>query len=55
MRKHLEIKGLVSLVSNPQHSLQSILAESDTIQQTEIVGPSLLHLIAEVGGGKAKV
>lgn len=55
MRKHLEIKWLIALVPHAEHSLQAVFAQRDTVLQTEIIGPSSLHLVAEIGRGEAKV
>jgi hypothetical protein len=51
----LEVERLVALVADVQHSLQTILGQSNAVLQAEIVRPSLLHLVAKVVGGQAKV
>jgi hypothetical protein len=51
----LEVEGLVALVADAQHGLQTVLGQSDAVLQAEVVGPGLLHLVAEVVGGQAKV
>ena len=53
--EHLEIEGLVTLVSHIEHCLETVLCEADAVLQAEIVGPGLLHVFAEVGGGEAEV
>jgi hypothetical protein len=51
----LEVEGLVALVTDAQHGLQTVLGQSDAVLQAEVVRPGLLHVIAEVVGGQAKV
>jgi hypothetical protein len=51
----LEVEGLVALVADAQHGLQTVLGQSDAVLQAEVVGPGLLHVVAEVVGGQAKV
>jgi hypothetical protein len=55
VEESLEVERLVALVADAQHGLQTILGQSDAVLQAEIVGPGLLHFIAEVVGGQAKV
>jgi hypothetical protein len=55
VEESLEVKRLVALVADAQHSLEAVLGQSDAVLQAEVVGPGLLHLIAKVVWGQAKV
>jgi hypothetical protein len=55
VEESLEVEGLVALVTDAQHGLQTVLGQSDAVLQAEVVRPGLLHVIAEVVGGQAKV
>jgi hypothetical protein len=55
VEQSLEVERLVALVADAQHGLQTILGQGDAVLQAEVVGPGLLHFLAEVVGGQAKV
>lgn len=55
MRQHLEVEGLVTLVAHAEHRLQVVLGQGHAVLQAELIRPSLLHVIAEIGSRKAKV
>ena len=55
MEEGLEVERLVALVADAQHGLQTVLGQSDAVLEAEVIGPGLLHLLAEVVGGQAKV
>lgn len=55
VEESLEIERLVAFVADVQHSLQTILGQSNAVLQAEVVGPCLLHVIAEVVRCQAKV
>jgi hypothetical protein len=55
VEESLEVEGLVALVADIQHGLQTVLGQSDAVLQAEVVGPGLSHVIAEIVGGQAKV
>ena len=55
VEESLEVERLVALVADAQHGLQTILGQSDAVLQAEVVGPGLLHLIAEVVGCQTEV
>jgi hypothetical protein len=55
VEESLEVERLVALVADAQHGLETVLGQSDAVLQAEVVGPGLLHFIAEVVGSQAKV
>lgn len=55
MQQHLELERLLALVADVQHSLQTILAQSHSVDEAELVGPGLLVLSGEVGRAKTEV
>ena len=49
VQQHLELEGLLALVADVQHGLQSILAKRHGVDKAEIIRPGLLVLFREVG------
>ena len=55
VQQHLELEGLLALVADVQHGLQSILAKGHAVHEAELVRPGLPVLLGKVGGAKTKV
>jgi hypothetical protein len=55
VQQHLELERFLALVANVQHGLQTVLAQSDGVHETELIRPGLLVLLREVGRAEAKV
>lgn len=55
MQQHLELERLLALVADVQHGLQTILAQSHSVDEAELVGPGFLVLSGEVGRAKTEV
>ena len=55
MKQHLELERLLALVADVQHGLQTVLAQSHSVDEAELVGPGLLVLGREVGRAQTEV
>ena len=55
MKQHLELERLLALVADVQHGLQTVLAKSDGVDETEVVRPGLPVLFGEIGRAEAEV
>jgi hypothetical protein len=55
VQQELEFKALVSLIAYSNHCLQSILAQSDAVHQTEVQRPCLAVLLADAIAVETKV
>lgn len=55
MQQHLEFKCLGVLVCNHYRCVQTILLESHTVDQVEVIGPEALGVFVERGRTQAKV
>jgi hypothetical protein len=55
VKKHLELERFFALVAHVEHGLQAVLAKCDGVHKTELIRPSLLVFLREVGRAEAKV
>lgn len=55
MQQDLEFPGCLSLVSDQNARLQAISAQSDAVNEAEVVWPGLLRLIGEVRGRQTEI
>jgi hypothetical protein len=55
VQQHLELEGLLALVADVQHGLQTILAQGDAVDETELVRPGFPVFLGQVGRAETKV
>jgi hypothetical protein len=55
VKKHLELERFLALVAHVEHGLQTVFAKRDGVHKTELIRPSLLVFLREIGMAETKV